>query len=499
MGGSSPQREREQDRSDERRLSRRQLLAAGAGAGVSLALSACGAGTTTRVARSGGDPWRRFAGTTLNFISENTAPTSAIAANLKPFTDRTGITVNIVQLELSAMVQKVALDFASGLGSYAVVYADPYQVLAPYHQALADLREFDSDPALPHVQDLHDFIPIQLDAAGRFADRQKLYCLPYDCPTMIWFYRKDLFAKYGGRMKRDLGFDPTPGPDRSWEDYFRMAKWFNDHAKSDVPYGTGHMAKEHDSLMNDFSNVLWAYGGDWFHNGHHVGAIGVQDPGPVTLGTPEAHRAAEFYDRLLGIANPASTGWDWTGAEEGFLAGQMAMSPLWHEDAADVESSSLKGKVGYAVLPHGPKRSANMYGGTGLGINATSPKDQQRAAWLFLVWATSTQTQLADLKSSAGGGTPTRTSVYKIPAVRKAQNPPSKMPNALTFAAVEQAWKPENIGLRPKIPAWNECDTTIFSNFSKMLTGGQTPAQTLQACTSGMEQAIANAKSLQGA
>jgi multiple sugar transport system substrate-binding protein len=484
--------------SDGAGLTRRKLLATGVTAGAALALGGCG-GTKRRIPRSGGDPWRRFAGTTLNFISENTSPTSAIAANLKPFTDRTGINVNIVQLELSAMVQKVALDFASGLGAYQVVYADPYQVLAPYHKALADLNDFNQDPGLPHVHDLHDFIPVQLEAAGRFADPHKLYCLPYDCPTMLWFYRKDLFAKYGRRMRKDLGFDPTPGSDRSWEQYFRMAEWFNRHAKGDVPYGTGHMAKEHDSLMNDFSNVLWAFGGDWFHNGRKVGGLGVTDPGPTTLNTPEARRAADFYNRLIGIAHPASKGWDWTGAEEGFLAGQMAMAPLWHEDAADAEASKYKGKIGYALLPHGPRRSANMYGGTGLGINGTSPKDEQRAAWLFLVWATSKQTQLADLKSKAGGGTPTRQSVYDLPEVRKARKPPSKLPNILTYDAVSQAWKPENIGLRPKIPAWNECDTTIFSNFSKMLAGSQTPEQTLQACSTGIRQAIANSKSLEAA
>jgi multiple sugar transport system substrate-binding protein len=349
------------------------------------------------------------------------------------------------------------------------------------------------------VQDLADFIPVQLDAAGRFVDPKKVYCLPYDCPTMIWFYRRDLFAKYGSQMRRDLGFDPTPGPDRSWEEYFRTADWFNQHAKGDVPAGTGHMAKQHDSLMNDFSNVLWAYGGDWFKNGRQVGALGVQDPGPVTLDTSEARQAADFYNRLLGIAHPASKGWDWTGLEEGFIAGQVAMAPLWHEDAADVESSKLKGKVGYTLLPHGPKRSANMYGGTGLGINATASEDRQRAAWLFLVWATSKNTQLANLKSEQGGGTPTRQSVYDLPEVKKARKPPSKMPNILTYDAVSQAWKPENIGLRPKIPAWNECDTTIFSSLSKMLAGSQSPEEALRQCSDGMEQAIANSKSLEAA
>jgi multiple sugar transport system substrate-binding protein len=297
------------------------------------------------------------------------------------------------------MVQKVALDFASGLGSYEIVYADPYQILAPYSKALADLDEFQSERSLPHVKDIGDFIPVQLDAAGRFVDRKKIYALPYDCPTMIWFYRKDLFAKYRSKMKKDLGFDPSPSEDRSWEQYAQIARWFNKNAKGDVPYGTGHMAKQHDSLMNDFSNVLWAYGGDWFHDGQNVGRYGARDPGKVTLDTPEARQAATFYNDLLKEAAPASKGWDWTGLEEGFLAGTCAMCPLWHEDAADAESGSLKGKVGYSVLPHGPKRSANMYGGTGLGINGVADKDKQRAAWLFLVWATSQKTQLANLKS----------------------------------------------------------------------------------------------------
>ncbi len=161
------------------RISRRALLRSGAMGATALAvpgvLAGCGA-SKTRIPRTGGDPWRQFAGTTLNFISENTAPTSAIAANIKPFKDLTGINVNITQLELDAMVQKVALDFASGQGAYQIVYADPYQILAPYYRALADLNEFNADPRLPHVQDLDDFIPVQLEAAGRFVRQDSTRC-----------------------------------------------------------------------------------------------------------------------------------------------------------------------------------------------------------------------------------------------------------------------------------------------------------------------------------
>ena len=480
--------------------SRRAVLRMAGAGSAALWLGGCG-GSGNGARPVPGDEWKQFAGTTLNFISENTAPTSAIAANLKPFTDLTGIEVKITQLELSALVQKVALDFASGQGAYQIIYADPYQILAPYHEALADLNEFQQDGSLPQAEELSDFIPTQLDAAGRFADDGKLYALPYDAPTMIWMYRKDLFEKHGEKMKQDLGFDPLPRYGSTWEEFYKTSKWFKDHAdETKVPYGHGHMAKQHDSLMNDFSNLLWAYGGAYFDDDDKVGRLGSSDPGEPLLDRPEALEAADVYRRLVSIAHPSSLGWDWTGLAEGFMAGGMAMAPLWHEFAASIEDSDIKGKVGYARLPRGPKRSANMYGGCGIGVNGVAPKKEQKAAWLFCTWSTQKETQLSNLKSEVGGGTPTRDSVYKLPEVEKAKKPPSEIPNILTADAVFEAWKPENIGLRPKIAAWNECDTTIFTQLSKMLAGQQGPEKCMANTKEGFEKAIENAaKSLRRA
>ncbi len=474
----------------ERTVSRRGLLRAGlAGAGAVAfpgLLGGCAGSDSAPMPalRPGANPWRRFAGTTVNFISENTAPTAAIAANLKPFTELTGIDVNIVNLELSALVQRVALDMASGASQYQVIYADPYQVLAPYHKGLADLREFIGDdgfPALPGG--LGDFIPTQMDAAGRFATDGPVYALPYDCPTMIWQYRADLFDRYGDAMADDLGFDPTPGSERTWEQYRQIAQWFNDNV-DEVPYGTGHQAKQHDSLMCDFSNVLWAFGGDYFPHGDRVGRMGVSSPGECLLATPQSMEAAAFYDSLLAVAHPGSATWDWDGVGAALRAGEIAMCPNWHEFAASNEES-LPGKVAYAPLPSGPVRAAHMYGGTGISIAANASGAERGAAWLFVNWATAPQTQLSNLKSSAGGGTPTRTSVYQLPQVRAAEERPSRLPNMLTADAVRTAWEPQNIGLRPKIPMWNACDTAIFTEVSKMIAGESSPED---AMTSAAEQ-----------
>src|SRR3954469_8607638 len=202
-------------------LTRREALRlAGAGA-LALTVPGCGGSQGLRASSDAPKEWRQFQGTTLNFISENTAPTSAIAANLAPFEKLTGIRIKITQLELAALVQKVALDFASGQGAYQIVYADPYQILAPYHEALVDLTTMMHDPDLPKLEDVGDFIPTQLDAAGRFVDKDKLYALPYDAPTMIWMYRKDLFEKFGDRMRHDLGSAPPPKAPSTWQEFSR--------------------------------------------------------------------------------------------------------------------------------------------------------------------------------------------------------------------------------------------------------------------------------------
>ena len=248
--------------------------------------------------------------------------------------------------------------------------------------------------------------------------------------------------------------------------------------------------------MNDFSNVLWAYGGDYFDKGGDVGRYGSDDPGEPLLDAPEAIEAAEMYassSRSPTRRARAGTGPAWPRRS---WPGSSPWPPSGTSSPPASRRRKLKGKVGYARLPRGPKRSANMYGGTGIGINGVAPKNQQQAAWLFVNWATSPETQLSNLKSEVGGGTPTRESIYQLPEVEKARKPPSKMPNVLTTDAVFEAWKPDNIGLRPKIAAWNECDTVIFTELSKMLAGSQSAEQCMRKAKDGFKGAIDRAAAL---
>ena len=131
-----------------------------------------------------------------------------------------------------------------------------------------------------------------------------------------------------------------------------------------------------------------------------------------------------------------------------------------------------------------------MYGGTGIGVNTYASEDEQKAAWLFVAWATSPEAQLMDLKSSVGGGTPTRHSVYQMPEVKNNKDPLTTMPNIVTAPAVLKAWEPQNIGLRPKIPSWNQCDTIIYSEVSQMLVGGKSPKDAMHDAKTQIDLAV---------
>ncbi|MFC3882145.1 extracellular solute-binding protein [Bacillus songklensis] len=450
-----------------------------------------------------GFDWKQFEGVELNVISENTPPSSALAANIDKFESITGIKVNIEQSDLSTVVEKTSLDFNAKSAKYHIIYADPYQILAKQSQHFVNLNDFMKEPTMPQLPGgLDDFIQSQLEVDGYMGNKDALYALPYDAPTMVLAYRKDVIEKYKDQFMAEKGFDWTPGPNLTWDQYYEAAKWITEKAKegviTEVKYGTGHQAKQYDSLMCDFSVILAANGGDYFKESN-LGSVGKTNPGKSAMTSDVAIESAEFYNKLLKVAAPGSTSWDWSGLAEAFAAGEVAMAPEWHEFSStfeDPSKSKVAGNVGWAVLPKGKERNAHIYGGTGIGINKYASDEEKKAAWLFLVWATSPQSQYMILKSDQGGSTPTRHSVYELQDVQKGMQTGTEeakqMPNLLPMMATLEAWKEENVYMRPKIPQWPQVDTFIFTELSKMLAGKQSPEETVKEIAKQSDQATGN-------
>src|SRR3712207_9165534 len=81
----------------------------------------------------------------------------------------------------------------------------------------------------------------------------------------------------------------------------------------------------------------------------------------------------------------------------------------------DPEKSRVVGKVGYGVMPRGPKAQASATFGDGIGVTAASKNKE--AAYLYCQWAVSKLMGARLLQ--AGGGGPFRQSVLNDSETRK--------------------------------------------------------------------------------
>ena len=153
------------------------------------------------------------------------------------------------------------------------------------------------------------------------------------------------------------------------------------------------------------------------------------------------------------------------------------MMPNWDENWAAIENGELSkvaGKVGYSILPYGDVRSANIYGGAGIGISKFATEEQKKAAWLFIVWMASRDIQLVILNAPEGGNIPPRKSVCEDEEIRKATN-------ALQMEVVLSAWEEDKVYFRPKTANFVHVERIIKDTLYDMLRNDLTPEATAHA------------------
>jgi multiple sugar transport system substrate-binding protein len=440
---------------------------------------------------------RQFEGMTLNFIVENNLYANILSHESEEFSKITGINIKIKAVDFDTLIQKVNLDFIDQAGKYELVYVDPYQTLNRFYGYLEILDPYNKDAGLPHVKGYtDDFFETQASVSANFMEDKNLYTIPFDSTTMILYYRKDIFDKYKDVFYKEMGYDWTPGTrEFTWERYCEVAEWINKNVPDDeVRYGSGHMAQKHNSIFCDFSNVLAAYGGDYFGD-ENISTLGLTNFNKINVLNPEFKQALDMYKKILSVSAPESINWNWTDSANAFRNGYIAMMPNWDENYTymeDAQHSKVAGKVGYAILPYGDVRSANLYGGSGIGINKYATEDEKQAAWLYIVWATSTDMQLKALKHPEGGVIPTRKSAYEDQYVYNQIHYQSYINKQDVYLkhinAVLNAWKPENIYLRPKVSNFYSVENVLIENLRRMVQFNTDSTKTSEEIYDALEQ-----------
>ena len=459
------------------------------------------------------DSWKQFAGTKLTFVSENTPPTMAIKAKIDAFTQLTGIEIEIVPDSIDVIQAKLASDLKNKKATYVLYYSQDNPIGAPFFDLAADLRTFENDPMFPQVRDgVGDSVwgYRWLDVTGRFYGDDKIAAYPYDNAINVMMYRRDLFEKYSPQFEKEYGKPLQYTEETNWKDVMDICTFFKKAQFPDVKYGIALWGKKGWPTFADFQRFAYSHGQwtEWDFDPY----FGSRTPGPCNWGDEQSIQTLSRYKELIAVVHPQSFQYDWDGVNTAYCAGEIAMVVNVGEYAGAVEHPKLSkaagGRTSYGLCPKGEATwivnkgqavHGTNYGIGGVAINQYADPQLQKAAYLFILWATSHDTQYMVLTEA--GGTPTRQSVFDLPEVQQALQrdtapmmsiPPveiepgvtvdnmPKIPIALAMPFSQKGIQPPNVVLGPKIPRFNEYVDIMSAEIQKCLSGLKTPEKACQ-------------------
>ncbi|MDB5620208.1 sugar ABC transporter substrate-binding protein [Tardiphaga sp.] len=338
--------------------------------------------------------WKKYAGTTIEANLIKGPRGELLQKYASEFTDLTGIKVESEVIPEQQQRQKAVIELTSGKPSFDVVHLSYHVQKRQFEKAgwLADLTGFMKDPNLTAP----DLTVDDFSAGGlKFArnDDGAMHSLPWSVDYFILYYNKELFQKKGLT------------PPKTFEELAVAAEKLNDPANGIYGF-TGRGLRNANMAL--WTNFFLNYGGEF-----------LDDKGNILTDGPEAVEATKMYQRLMTkSAPPGVAGFNWMESMASLTQGRAAMwidADGWAPPIEDPNASRVVGKIGYTLVPAGPKGQYSSTYGDGIGIAKTSTKKE--AAYLYCQWAVS-KTMGARLLQS-GGGVPFRNSILSDENVRK--------------------------------------------------------------------------------
>src|ERR1700751_5243109 len=366
------------------RISRRAMLAGSAAAG---AMALTGIPAFAEIA------WKKYAATKLYVIHAKGPRGDNLQKYIKEFTELTGIEVESEQIPEQQQRQKAVIELPSGKPSFDVIHLSYHLQKRQFEKAgwLADMTPYMKDPTMTAP----DLVESDFSAAGlQYArnDKGQMLSLPWSVDYFILYYNKELFQKKGVEVPKTL-------------DEMAVAAEKLTDPKDGIFGFVGRGLRNANMAM--WTNFYLNYGGEF-----------LDAKGNILTDGPEAIEATKMYQRLLTKnAPPGVAGFNWMESMASLTQGSAALwieGVGWAPPIEDPNASRVVGKIGYALVPAGPKGQYSATYGDGIGIAHASTKKE--AAYLYCQWAVS-KTMGARLLQ-AGGGVPFRNSVLNDPETR---------------------------------------------------------------------------------
>jgi len=363
---------------------RRRLLQAGAGAAALGALP--GAGQLAAHAQGAFD-WKKYKGEKIEVFLVKSPRGDLLTKFHKEFEDLTGITVGSEMVPEQQQRQKAVIEFNSGNPSFDVIALSYHVQKRQFakNNWLTDLRPMLNDKSMTAPDlDFADFAKGGLFYAVEPDGR--VMSLPLNLDPWVVYYNKELFDAKG------IAYPKT------FAEMMDAAAKLNDPSKG-VSGFVGRGLKN--ANVPVWTSFLLGYGGGFIDAG-----------GKLTTDTPAAIDAAKMYQTLMSKYGPQGVaGYNWNESQSLFLQGKAAMwldGIGFAQPLEDPTKSRVVGKVGYGVMPAGPKQQVSALFADGEGVSTYSKK--KGPAWFYLQWASNKANQTRMLQAAAGA--PVRTSAY---------------------------------------------------------------------------------------
>jgi len=303
---------------------------------------------------------------------------------LPDFTEKTGITVELESLSYDAMQARLVSSFVSKSSDADVVTVDQMwlgqyldngwiQSLNPFAQSDAEF-------------DIGDFIPEVLYSLNTW--RGQLATVPIAAYGQGVMYRNSVLDT--------LGID-RPSGNWTWEEYTEMlARIDGQEVNGTQMHGTVICGSQPTPIVHMFSQVAASHGARWFAD---FPGNSQWDFTP-TINSPETLAAVEQYARLYELSPEAAINYLWFDAGTRFSQGDIGAFYWWtpyfylirSNGYMTGERSVVADDYGIAPIPnYGDTPQTITLGGWSFGIPSTTEKAD--AAWEFLKWSTSADTQ----------------------------------------------------------------------------------------------------------
>ena len=375
---------------------------------------------------------------------------------------QTGVHINIAEFPYANLFEKELIDLNARTGAYDLIMLDdPWFPKFATKQSLTDLTALYGKRGQTGPDT--DFVSSSIALCRHPYETGALYALPYVGNSQLFFYRKDVFAKYGLK-------EPA-----TWDDVLAAAKVINERGTGDAPDGSrmnGYVmrAAQGNAVVADFMPIFWAFRAEM-----------LDANGNPTVNSPEGINALKFMLELGRYSPPGYASFNADEVSAHLLQGTAAMSinwPAWITAFSDPAKSKVIGKMEFTVMPGGAKPGRAEIGNWLIAI----PRDAKNAdaAFDFLIWATSSEQMK---RSAMRGNPPTRKSLFTDSELV------AKFP-----AYPAQLRSLENSRPRPRTPLWNELENAFGIYLSKANSGELSAEEAMNQANARLAEIIERSK-----